>query len=175
MNKGEITKAISSLKQDVARWLTDVDSGRARLTLLEGIAAKAVNSFETVLRESFRFCLENSGISTNQFTDQVGKEKPLDKLTLGEIIYHLKAKNTDLARRFLMTPTTEARRVAALLTKEDIETLSKINELRRLLHHHREQFSEDEQALIKNSKAMLMAISKATATALFQIVARLQG
>src|SRR5712691_6592555 len=36
MDKGEITKALNSLKQDVSRWLTDVDSGGARLTLLVG-------------------------------------------------------------------------------------------------------------------------------------------
>jgi hypothetical protein len=86
-----------------------------------------------------------------------------------------RVRNTDLTRRLLMTSTTEARRVASLLTKDDIETLSEINKLRVLLHHHREQFSKDEQALINNSKAMLIAIRKATATALFQIVARLQG
>lgn len=91
-----LADSIPKLQKNLIRWTEEVSSGKARGTLLQGIAGKAVNGFENVLRESLAYCLDLCEISYASALASDFDEKPLDKLTLGEVVQSFDKLDTKL-------------------------------------------------------------------------------
>jgi hypothetical protein len=89
-----LTDSIIKLQQDIDRWTEEVSSREARGTLLQGIAGKAVNRFENVLRESLGYYLHLCGVPYAAALAPDFNGKPMDKLTLGEVVQSLDKLDT---------------------------------------------------------------------------------
>jgi hypothetical protein len=148
------------LAEDIARWTEELDSRRARGTLLQGIAGKAANGFEAVLRESLAHYLERCGVSYTAELAADFNQKPLDKLTLGEVVQSFAKLDKRLthclrAKRDPRTPLMHQKR---LIGKAHGRRLADITKLRNVLHHQMDTFARDEAALIANTSHLLRLI-----------------
>jgi len=164
--------SISKLRENTGRWTREVSSGSARGTLLQGIAGKAVNGFENVLREALAYYLDRCELSyASELASDFGN-KPLEKLTLGEVVQSFGKLDTKLTR-CLQSKFTDAGEVTGtkkLIGKAHKEGLSEITKLRNLLHHDVEKFAKDETTLMENTNRLLSLIQQKLSEPLFQIV-----
>jgi len=167
-----LADSIPELQQNVIRWTTEVSSGRARGTLLQGIAGKAVNGFENVLRESLAHCLEICQLPYISELASDFDEKPLHKLTLGEVVQSFDKLDTKLTLCLRSRSTIAGRLTGTkrLIGKTHKERLAEITKLRNLLHHHVEKFAKDESTLMENTKLLLSLIQQELSGPLFKIV-----
>lgn len=104
-----LTDSITKLQQDIERWTEEVSSGEARGTLLQGIAGKAVNRFENLLRELLGYYLNLCGVSYVAALATDFNDKPLDKLTLGEVVQSFDKLNIKFFQCLRSKPTIAAR------------------------------------------------------------------
>ena len=161
---------IGSLRQDLERWKDEVSKGTIRGTTLHGIAKKAADTFEVILRETVdayrALAADGERTVTEPFTG-----KPFERLTLGELIQFLKQNSQRL--------TTEARRTpdgAELFKNRTVvgpisRLLDSISSRRNDLHHRPQQFAPDTGTLQMNTTDLLSSLSEALADQLFEYAA----
>src|SRR5574341_943575 len=144
-----LREEVNRLRRDVARWLRELSAGKIRGTLRHGIAKWAVESTGDIV------------------PPQSGK--PLENLTLGELIQHLERNDktfTAVARRDSCgTKWFRDRRVMGRLAKQPLDRILK---LRNLLHHHSDQFAADDDTLQANTINLLTLLSDVMTDALFE-------
>lgn|SRR5574341_74144 len=163
-----LREEVNRLRRDVARWLRELSAGKIRGTLRHGIAKKAVDTFELIFRRMVicyhRWAVESTG---DIVPPQSGK--PLENLTLGELIQHLERNDktfTAVARRDSCgTKWFRDRRVMGRLAKQPLDRILK---LRNLLHHHSDQFAADDDTLQANTINLLTLLSDVMTDALFE-------
>jgi len=167
-----LTDAIPELQKNVLRWTEEVSSEKTRVTLLQGIAGKAVNGFENVLRESLGHCLDLCELSYAFELASDFDEKPLDKLTLGEVVQSFDKLDTKFTHylRSRCTVTGHLIGTKRLIGKTHKERLGKITKIRNILHHHLEKFGQNESTIKENTKGLLSLIQQELSGPLFQIV-----
>lgn len=154
--------SIRTLRQNVARWNEEVSNGNARGTLLSGIAGKAADGFENLLRKCLAHFFDLSGLvyDTELAPDFPGK--PLQKLTLGEVVQSL----DKLGAKF-----SKALGKHLLVRKAHRSRLGEITGLRNLLHHHFDKFAKDEAILTANTSRLLSLIHEELSEPFFQVAA----
>lgn len=163
------------LQRYIDRWNGEISSGTGRGTLLEGIAGKAVNTFENVLRDCLAYYLDLCGLSYDAELASDFDEKPLHKLTMGEVVQcldKLDRKFTACIRSILPDHLVANKR---LIGKDQKQVLHDITKLRKLLHHHRARFAKDEATLEQNTTQLLRLIEQALSGRIFQIVRNMNG
>lgn len=158
-----VASTLQTLVRNVTRWNKEVSAGDTRGTLLSGIAGKAVDGFENLLRKCLANFLTASGLSyeTELAPDFDGKS--LQKLTMGEVVQSLDKSG----RRFSRVLGKDVR-----LRKGHRRRLTEITALRNMLHHHYEdEFAPDEAALVKNTTRVLSLIHEELTEPFFVIAA----
>jgi protein-tyrosine phosphatase len=165
-----LDNAINDLRQDLERWTHEIAEGAVRGTLLHGIAKKAVDTFESILRRTVDI------YSTLAADSERGHEKrppgkPFERLTLGELIHDLKKNNKHY--------TTAARQTAKgshLFRNRTVvspigQLLDHISTQRNILHHYPQKFAPDMKTLQKNTTNLLSLLSEALEDQLFDYAA----
>lgn len=159
-----LREAITRLRQDVERWQRELSQGEVRGTTMHGIAKKAVDTFETILRQtvgSYRAFLAD---------DEPGEKntssgKPFEKLTLGELIQYLNKNNKRLTAAIKEDPEGSQRFKSRTLAGPVRRYLDKISVCRNALHHKPDEFAPDIERLQTNTKHLLCLLSKVLADA----------
>jgi hypothetical protein len=168
-------ESLLKLERHVERWNKEFSSGTGRGTLLEGIAGKAVNSFENLLRDCLVFFLGICSLSYEKEAAANFDEKPLHLLTMGEVVQtfeKLDRKLTTCVRSMSVAHLVATRR---LVGQDQKRVLNEITKLRNLLHHHRATFSRDEDTLEENTKQLLKLIEEALSGRIFEIIRNLNA
>jgi hypothetical protein len=158
---------LQALVRNVTRWNQEVSSGGARATLLSGIAGKAVDGFENLLRTHLTHFLATSSLTyeTELAPDFLGKSP--QKLTLGEVVQSL----DKLGRRFSRVLGKDV-----LLRKGHKRRLTQITRLRNMLHHHfEEKFASDEATLTENTIRLLSLIQQELTEPFFMTAEKAQS
>jgi protein-tyrosine-phosphatase len=166
-----LLRTIHQLRSDVIRWQNELETGKLRGTLLHGIASKAVNSFEKLLRDLLRHYLSICKISYDQEIRSVMENKNLDGLTMGQVIQCFEMKNQQITKccRLLSPKAAQSLQNRRLLTDSVSKQLNEIKNFRNLLHHHPSKYARDEETLKNNTKYMLSLIQNVLADILFKI------
>jgi len=165
-----LTDNIIKLQHDIIRWTEEVSSQEARGTLLQGIAGKAVNGFENVLRESLGYYLSLSGLPYESALAPDFTGKSLDMLTLGQVVQSFNKLDRKFVRCLRSRATIVGRFTGAkrLIGKMRKEQLDEITKLRNLLNHYPEKFTKDESTLMSNTTQLLSLIQQQLSGPLFQ-------
>ncbi len=154
--------SIRVLRLDVVRWKEEVSTGNARGTLLAGIAGKAVDGFEPLLRKCLAHFLNLSGLAYEFELAPDFSGKSLHKLTVGEVAQSL----DKLGAKF--SPVLGK---ALLVRKAHKSRLHEITKLRNLLHHEFDEFAKDEAILTANTSRLLSLIHEELSEPFFQVAA----
>ncbi len=170
-----LAQQVSKLRENVMRWRDELSSGNARGTHVEGIAAKAVNSFEAILHESLRYSLEACNVPYKPELASKVNNKRFDKLTLGDVVRTLEGAEEELTKRLRSVSSDAAilLKDRSLVDGSHKQRLNQINKLRRLLTHHRDEFSKDEPTLIANTKQLVGTIREELEEPFFKIMGTL--
>jgi hypothetical protein len=155
------------LLKDINRWLKQAEMPDVAATYLEGSSGKAVNSLDELLRRYLRIYMKECGV---QWTDEIAKVangKPIDSITLGEVIAVFRHLDSTFTACLRARGLSLDRQVFAPAEK----LLADVNELRKLLVHHRSQFASSYEVLRSNTKNLLLRIESALGDALFRTLA----
>lgn len=163
---------ICRLRDDLYRWDGELASGVLRGTLLQGIAKKAADSFETALREAVRSCVSiaRGDQPIPSVEDTIGRGKDLDRLTMGEMVEYVGRINRILTVGLRVASKNgqvlfQRRRA---LSRPLEEQLNRVVSLRNRLHHHPDDFASSEEVLALNTKTLLLAVRGALEDAFFR-------
>jgi len=164
-------KTIKQLRSNVIRWQNEFETGILRGTLLHGIASKAVNSFEKLLRDLLGYYLSICNISYSQELKEHMENKNLDELTMGQVIKCFEMKNKQITKccRLLSPKVARSLKARRLLTSFILKQLNEIKDLRNLLHHHPDEYAKDEKTLKSNTERILTLIQNVLDDILFEI------
>jgi hypothetical protein len=155
--------SIQVLVRNVTRWDQELSTANARGTLLSGIAGKAANGFENLLRKCLAHFLAVSGLAYESELAPDFPGKSLQKLTLGEVVQSLDKLGGKLSR--MLGKDLQIR-------KAHRSRLTEITALRNLLHHHfDDEFAKDETALVNNTSRLLSLIREELSESLFRTAA----
>lgn len=162
---------IRQLRSDVIRWIEELEKGELRGTLLQGIASKAVNLFEKLLRDLLGYYLSICSINYEQEVRDVMEKKKLSELTMGQVIECFSMKNKQITKccRLLSPKLAQNLQNHRLLTGSILKQLNEIKDLRNLLHHHPDKYAKDEETLKNNTKCMLSLVQNVLSDAFFEI------
>ena len=149
-----LRELILTHRQDLERWEDEVSKGRVRGTTLQGIAKKAVDTFEDILRETVGAYGALAGI-------ELFEGKSFKELALGKLVQFLRENSGDelLKDRTIVGPI--------------INCLNSIPEKRNDLHHRPQQFAPDHETLEMNTQDLLNSVSKVLADPIFDYAASL--
>lgn len=149
-----------ALLLNITRWEKELSTGEARGTLLSGVAGKAANGFENLLRQRLAQLLAVSDLTYESELASDFHGKSLQKLTMGEVIQSLDKLGGKLSRLLGKD---------LLLRKGHKSRLAEITALRNLLHHHfEERFARDEADLVSNTGRLLSLVREELSEPLFQ-------
>ena len=167
----DFSERIRQLRSDIIRWQNELEKGKLRGTLLHGIASKAVNSFEKLLRDLLRYYLSICNISYETEIKNKMKNRDFDKLTMGQVIQCFRMKNKQITEccRLLSSKTAQSLQTRQLLTESVFKQLDEIKNLRNMLHHHPHEYARNEEILKNNTKHMLSLIQNVLTDILFEI------
>ena len=155
---------IRCLRQDLERWKDEVSKGIVRGTTLHGIAKKAVDTFEVILRETVGVYRVLAGIESST-------GKPFERLTFGELVQFLKKNNRRLTASVRRAPDGGQLFKNRTVVGPIRSLLDTISESRNDLHHRPLKFAPDTETLDRNTKKLLNNLSKALADQLFDYAA----
>jgi protein-tyrosine-phosphatase len=158
----EVSVSLSRLCQDIQRWQAELAAYEIRGTLLQGIAKKAVDSFEALFRRCVEFYRVFAG------ADEPVPGKPFERLTLGELIQYVDQHNTifTVACRH-DAPGAEFFKKRRLLSGSFRQLLDKISVQRNRLHHRPDEFAPNLEKLHGNSNDLLNLLSAALSDPFF--------
>jgi hypothetical protein len=168
-------ESISKLKENIVRWTEEVSSGEDRGTLLEGIAGKAANSFENLLRESLEYYLAFCDLSYDSELAPDFEGKPLSKLTIGQVVQSFEKLDEKLTLRLRSIPNAQEYLKNRRLVGSQKNVLQRITKLRNLLHHNREVFADNENTLTTNTVELLSLVKRVLVSPLFEVIAKVSG
>lgn len=166
-----LSKTIRQLRGNLARWQDELETGELRGTLLHGMASKAANLFEKLLRDLLEYYLFVCSIDYDQELRDAMEGKNLDKLTMGQVIQCFSKGNKQITKRCrsLSSIVAQSLKSRRLLTSSVTKQLDEIKDLRNLLHHHPHKYAKDEQTLGSYTKSMLSLIKDVLDDVLFNI------
>jgi protein-tyrosine-phosphatase len=157
---------IENLRQDLARWKNEVSQGRVRGTTLHGIAKKAVDTFEVILRATVDV-YRGSGTEDDKTGANQPSGKPFARRTLGELLQFLKENNQRLTAEARRTPAGDALFRNRTVVGPVSGLLDLISRTRNDLHHRQQDFAPDTRTLYANTTDLLERLSRALADSLF--------
>lgn len=170
-----VCKDIGNLRMKVKRWRNELDFSEARGTLIYGIAGRAVNSLEPILRQVLKYYLLFCNIDYNKILKVHLDNKRLDKITIGQALKGLDIMNKDISYH-LRVLSSEAKDILAnrrLVSPKAIEKLNNIIAFRNKLSHNNElAVNEDDYA--KNTQKALILVEEVLNDELFNMIFRLQ-
>ncbi|MCH7772545.1 MAG: hypothetical protein IIA49_16265 [Bacteroidetes bacterium] len=166
----EEEEAINHLRQHIERWIREINKHTIlRSTLGIGIASKAVNSFEKILRNVLVIYLNYCGIDYESELQGDMDGKVIDKITMGQVVqcFIKMDKRLTVCCRSKSKSTQELLKNRRLI-KPIQKNLHRIIDLRNILHHHLQQFAPDEQTFASNTLELLSLIQDLLDDTLFK-------
>jgi protein-tyrosine-phosphatase len=163
-------RSILQLRADVKRWSHELDQGMLRGTLLVGIASKAVDSFDGLLREVLEYYLTLCRIDYASTLQDDFDGKSLDQLTIGQVaqaMLKVDKQITKCCRGSL--PEAQSLLAHRGLIKPISRKLYEVIRLRNDLHHRFDVFA-DEPRIVRNVGELLTGIRELLRDAVFEIV-----
>jgi phosphoribosylanthranilate isomerase len=154
-------KRLRGLRDDVERWQAEVAEGEVRGTTLYGIARRASDRFEVLFRDVLRLWLAGHGVDYDHHLKSHVRDKPLDRLTLGEVYECFKLLDGKLAQSYEASGISGGGKPR--LGNRDKKMLDRLCELRSLTHNE-DRFSEN---LVGNTAELLSLIAQTLGFALF--------
>jgi len=172
----DLSRAIDRLRADTARWKNELDSGILRRTLLQGIAGRATDEFEQLLRELLGYYLWVCHLNYDEVLRADMEEKALDRLTMGQVVQAFKAMNRRFTSRCRQLSQEASSRLERrrLLSGPVARQLDELTDLRNMLHHRPLEYAQDEPTLGKNAARTLTLIRNTLADFLFEAVSVLE-
>jgi hypothetical protein len=139
------------------------------------MAAKAANSFETMLRNVLEYylalcCIDYGGMLQEDFDN-----KSIDQLTMGQVVQALEKVDRQITKCCLRSlPEAETVLAHPRLIKPILKDLRRVTKLRNRLHHQLDVFT-DEPEFVRNVGALLAGIRSLAASAVFDLVVLASG
>lgn len=161
--------SIDRLRQDTERWQVELQSDELRGTLLQGIAGKAVDEFDEVLRQLFSHYLAICEVNYDEALRPDVNGKSVEELTMGQVLNGFRKMNKEFTRHLRMSSRLGAEHLRGrrLLKDSTAKGLEELLGLRNTLHHQPHEFAKSEQALHDNTAAALTLIQDALADSPF--------
>jgi hypothetical protein len=155
------------IEKSVAR-LSDEDIAPSHLL---GIATKATNQFEKVLLGLLRFYLDSAGVDYEQIV-KPSLRKPLDKLTLGQLVECFRILNKELGSTCKAVFPNQKRLASrrTLIDKKTFETLDRVLALRKETGVAHNVLSEPKPTTSEKMCDLLSGISTIIDAPLFDVV-----
>ena len=91
--------SIDRLRQDTERWQVELQSDELRGTLLQGIAGKAVDEFDEVLRQLFSHYLAICQVNYDEALRPDVDGKSVEELTMGQVLNGFRKMNKQFTIR----------------------------------------------------------------------------
>jgi hypothetical protein len=167
----EFVEYLNHLQASIERWLEEIQRNVLRGTLLNGIAAKAVNSFEHTLRDLVKVHLAISGLSYTELLKDKMRGIPVDRLTMGQAIRSLSLLDQALTDFWITTsPRISAIAENRSLVAGSVELLNRIRILRNRVHHEARRYRADQEPLLADTKEALVTMNALLAEPVFQVL-----
>ena len=156
-SRSDLPNQLNELQSYIRNAIRRLNQGMLSGSHLVGVGTKSVDLFDSVLRELLKFYLELAAVNYDERLKKVLGSKPVDELTMGQVIVCLRTLDTEITRACRLKSSNIAKGLAnrRLFTPHIERSLTEITAARNAMHHHLPSFAKDEATLVKKVKTLL--------------------